>query len=255
MAEPVEKPSEEEYNLLVRAFKLQLTQTGRTNFESAGIAAGVSTSVARMAWYKGWTTRPVFLPIRSVIERARLLARGRVAKASRQLLAAEVEVERDAATDIAQQFAVELIASRQGLLAAQALISNAAQLSHALEPVRARLVKELAEVAADEDASVARLMRVMREVAEFTQISLNVAKQQVDVHDRIVGKREGVPPPPPPQAAQKEKLDMLLAFMSSLRRHVAGGVIPMLEPPPPTQVIEDAIPTTAEAVGGDVSSD
>lgn len=246
-----DRPTLAQHALVLQTYKDQLTATGKVDHAQVASATDLPLAVVRQAWSKGWSDQPpALLPIRDIIERARIAARARVAKAQRQMLRAEAAETRDAAQDIASQIAVETFASRQGLIAAQGLLSSAAQLIHATSPVRERIIQDIADVAADPDQPLAKLLRIMREVGEFSQTAMAVFKQYAEVNGKLLGKPDvkvaHEHEVKVPQGA--EAIQELRRMVDVFRRFTPPGTVPLLEPPPPVQVIDVGVPETAEAV-------
>lgn len=246
----MDRPTQQQYDSLLQVFRDQLSATGKHNYAQAADITGLPIEVVKRGWLKGWTNEPpALLAIRDVIERARIQARAKLARVQKKLLNQQVADAADAAADTAAQFAIETFATRQALLATQRILSQAAQLTHAAEPLLQQLVKDLALLAENPDAPMAQRMMALRDISEFTRTAMFIHKFYVENQDKILGrpdvtvlhKHESVP-------QGKEAVDNLLAFMQAMRRHAPPGTIPLLEPPPPIQVIDASVPEGAEVV-------
>lgn len=221
------RPTQKQYDLLVKTFSDQVTAHGKPDFPHAAAIAQVTAKDARMAWFRGWRDEPpVLVPINQIVERSRIAARAKMARAHRRLLDADLKAATDASEDLAAQVAVELFASRQALVAAQEMISTSAQLIHGARPVRDRLLQTFAEASADPDIPQSKLLRIMREINEHALVSMQFFKLYTETQNKRMGKadltiehkHEVVP-------SGEQALENMKAFLDSMKKYAPKSLV------------------------------
>lgn len=153
-----------------------------------------TSDLCRRAWHRGWESTdrktPTMLPIKDLIFREKVVARGKRNQLVKKLIDNRLKVIEAAEEDNAQSRALEGLAVRQLMAVGSELTANTYKMLLASAAVRDSVIKGMQQVADDPSTPISKRLSIMNTISEIAERDSKTLERAQTLERRFMGEIE-----------------------------------------------------------------